>query len=206
MSFPGYPVRSRAAQVAAMLLALSAVGLVSGCDSDDESAGADATTEDGASSGAGTASAERIRARIIGNTVGGTMSPDSSYTEYYAEDGTIHGPGYEAEWRIDGEEGRLLRRAWPTLYPVNANQAGPEIVVLDGVETIRLRSHWPGEGWIDGFHLATVSERGAVDGSELDEDRGAGAPEIYSDRLPQAIEITLEIRKVGRITLVEYMQ
>ena len=103
MSFPGYPVRSRAAQVAAMLLALSAVALVSGCDSDDETAGADATTEDGASSGAGTASAERIRARIIGNTVGGTMSPDSSYTEYYAEDGTIHGPGYEAEWRIDGD-------------------------------------------------------------------------------------------------------
>lgn len=91
--------------VLGLLIALSA-GLA-GCDSGDSSDGATPASETPAAAEPATdtmADAAAIRERIIGNTVTGTMSPDSAYTEFYAPDGTIHGAGYEARWTIESDE------------------------------------------------------------------------------------------------------
>lgn len=58
-------------------------------------------------SGAGadhdTLSGSEIEALIAGNTVGGAMAESGEYTEYYAEDGTIHGDGYTGEWTVEDD-------------------------------------------------------------------------------------------------------
>ncbi|MDX1402634.1 MAG: hypothetical protein R3245_11985, partial [Kiloniellales bacterium] len=48
------------------------------------------------------ASGSEISKAISGNTVQGTMVDSSSYTEFYATDGTIKGDGYSGVWRIRG--------------------------------------------------------------------------------------------------------
>ncbi|MFN4131127.1 MAG: hypothetical protein ACK4GC_15125 [Paracoccaceae bacterium] len=48
------------------------------------------------------ASADAIRAAIVGNTVQGSMIASGGFTEYYAPDGAIHGPDYRGEWTING--------------------------------------------------------------------------------------------------------
>ena len=47
------------------------------------------------------ADAGKIRASIIGNTVQGDMN--GPYTEYYTEDGVVHGKDYKAQWSIEGD-------------------------------------------------------------------------------------------------------
>ncbi|MES1924793.1 hypothetical protein [Salinisphaera sp. T31B1] len=93
---PRWPIQCLIVGVLALAL--------SGCDSNDnaESPASDAE-QPSATTADGMATEATIRARIIGNTVAGTMSPDSRYTEYYAPDGTIHGAGYTADWRIEGD-------------------------------------------------------------------------------------------------------
>ncbi|MGF1503278.1 MAG: hypothetical protein ACFBSD_15840 [Paracoccaceae bacterium] len=44
-----------------------------------------------------------IRTIVSGNTVEGSMLASGRYTEFYAEDGTIRGDGYQAAWSIDGD-------------------------------------------------------------------------------------------------------
>lgn len=112
-------------------------------------------------------------------------------------------PRQRAEWRLDPNTNRLMRRAWPTLYPVSNNQAGPEIAVLDDVQGLKLRSYWKGSGWIDGLAPASARRK---EQAGMDGDRLSAAPEVYSDALPRAVEITLITRDHGRITLVEYFQ
>ncbi|MDO8883503.1 MAG: hypothetical protein U0934_21320 [Pseudotabrizicola sp.] len=46
------------------------------------------------------ASADAIRASIVGNTVRGSMVASGGFTEYYAPDGAIRGPDYSGEWSI----------------------------------------------------------------------------------------------------------
>ncbi|WP_103332193.1 hypothetical protein [Pseudotabrizicola formosa] len=48
------------------------------------------------------ASADAIRAAIVGNTVRGSMVASGGFTEYYAPDGAIRGPDYSGQWSIDG--------------------------------------------------------------------------------------------------------
>ena len=48
------------------------------------------------------ASADAIRAAIVGNTVRGSMLASGGFTEYYAPDGAIRGPDYSGEWSIKG--------------------------------------------------------------------------------------------------------
>ncbi len=48
------------------------------------------------------ASAEAIRAALVGNTVQGSMVASGGFTEYYAPDGAIRGPDYSGEWSISG--------------------------------------------------------------------------------------------------------
>lgn len=50
-----------------------------------------------------TLSGSEIEALIAGNTVGGAMAESGEYTEYYAEDGTIHGDGYTGEWTVEDD-------------------------------------------------------------------------------------------------------
>ncbi|WP_353176263.1 hypothetical protein [Salinisphaera sp. T5B8] len=78
--------------------------IVSGCGSDDESTSGPDDTTSNAEASSGFVDADTIRERVIGNTVTGTMSPDSAYTEFYAPDGTIHGPSYEARWTIKDDQ------------------------------------------------------------------------------------------------------
>jgi len=99
------------------LAGLFAAGVIAlaltGCGSNDDAADTQAANEspstsdnastDSAEPGSAMAKGEQIRERISGNTVSGTMDPESTYTEYYAPDGTIHGASYQAKWNIDGD-------------------------------------------------------------------------------------------------------
>lgn len=100
----------------AVLGILCAVALLAlgACDGGDPSSGqgGEEKTDSAATNESSSADTERagnmadaatIKDRIIGNTVAGTMSPDSAYTEYYAPDGSIHGAGYQARWQLDGD-------------------------------------------------------------------------------------------------------
>lgn len=49
------------------------------------------------------ATGEAIRAAISGNTVQGTMSDASAYTEFYAADGMIKGKDYTGAWTIEAD-------------------------------------------------------------------------------------------------------
>jgi hypothetical protein len=49
------------------------------------------------------ASADAIRAAIIGNTVEGAMSASGGYAEYYAADGTIRAADYQGRWSFAGK-------------------------------------------------------------------------------------------------------
>ncbi len=85
---------------------------MAGCGSSDDSqenqpAGDTSTMSsenDASAKQGGMADGQQIRDRIIGNTVAGTMSPDSTYTEFYAADGTIRGASYTAKWTVDGDK------------------------------------------------------------------------------------------------------
>lgn len=50
------------------------------------------------------ASADALRAAIIGNTVEGAMAASGAYAEFYAPDGTIHAADYAGHWEIRGAE------------------------------------------------------------------------------------------------------
>ena len=109
-------------------------------------------------------------------------------------------------WRFEAGAQRLTRQAWPTLYPVSADQQGPPVPVLDGVKGLGLRSFWTGQGWVEGLRMPGGTQITET-ASSGDDDRTEGAaPEIYSDALPNAVEITLETKDFGQIVLLEYFQ
>ena len=109
------------------------------------------------------------------------------------------------DWRYDPQKERLTRQAWPTLYPVNASQQGPEVAVLEGITGLSTRSYWSGQGWLPGLRSNQRGEPAEI--KTGDGDRAGGvAPEVYSGTLPRAVEITLETRDFGEITLLEYLQ
>lgn len=91
--------RRRSVVMAGAALALAAV-LTAGCEGEDSSA----TGSEAGSAGKPTpAGADTIRERIVDHTVTGTMGAESNYSEYYAPDGTVHGPSYEARWTIEDD-------------------------------------------------------------------------------------------------------
>lgn len=98
---------------AASVLALALVGCGNNNDEADETQGSgdsatamsdSSTSGDNADANTEMATGQQIKDRIIGNTVSGTMDPESTYTEFYADDGTIHGASYQAKWSIDGDQ------------------------------------------------------------------------------------------------------
>lgn len=108
-----------------------------------------------------------------------------------------------AEWRLDAATGRLTRRLWPTLYPVDAGQAGPEVTVLEGLRGLALRSYWPGEGWQPGLGGTGLFR---APPSTSDGDGPSIGPALYAGTLPRAVEITLDTETWGEITLLEFLQ
>ncbi|WP_412552898.1 type II secretion system protein GspJ [Shimia sp. MIT1388] len=107
------------------------------------------------------------------------------------------------EWRFGLSSGHILRRRWATLTPLNASALGPEVVIMEGVREIRLRSYWGELGWVDGLRLpiAAVKEPGA-----LDADGGPVATTAFSSDLPDGVEITLVTEAHGEIVIVEALK
>jgi hypothetical protein len=64
------------------------------------------------------ATAEAIRATIIGNTVQGGMSDGTAYTEFYATDGTIRGKDYTGAWTLEGDRMCFAYGEAPTCFGV----------------------------------------------------------------------------------------
>lgn len=64
------------------------------------------------------ATADAIRATIIGNTVQGGMSDGTAYTEFYAIDGTIKGKDYTGLWTLDGDRMCFAYGEAPTCFGV----------------------------------------------------------------------------------------
>lgn len=112
------------------------------------------------------------------------------------------GLALRVEYRWDAEAGRLWRREWQTAWPASAAARGPEMEVLTGVTGLRLRSYWTGIGWVEGLRFAALEEMSAG-GPAADEDGERASAEVYSDLVPQAVEITLETESFGRVRLLE---
>jgi len=115
-------------------------------------------------------------------------------------------PKQRVTWRFDHDQQRLTRAVWPTLYPASATQQGPEVSALEGVTGLILRSYWTGQGWGVGLHPPEDQQAGGSAASGDDDRAGGTVPEVYSDALPRAIEITLQTRDFGQIVLLEYFQ
>lgn len=107
------------------------------------------------------------------------------------------------EWRLQGDV--LQRRSWPVLTPALASSRSPAQEVMTGVRALRLRSYWPGLGWVTGASSAgpAAGSAGAV---ALDGDNSVAALEVYSSTLPLAVELTLETYGLGEITLIETLK
>ena len=116
-------------------------------------------------------------------------------------------PGmHRLSWVLDPGTGRLTRRSWPTLWPARADQQGPEVVVFREIEALRLRSYWVGYGWLKGTRPPEGISAGVSGAGGEDGDQTNAAPEVYSDLLPQALEVTVIHRRHGAITLIEALQ
>ncbi|MCR9272934.1 MULTISPECIES: type II secretion system protein GspJ [Mameliella] len=119
-----------------------------------------------------------------------------------ALDGTT-APFQRVEWRYDRATGGLSRASWPVSAPASAAQRNPDRVFLTGVESVRLRSYWEVQGWVEGAGAGLVGP--AADAPDaLDEDRTfARVANLYSDVLPSAVELTFNLDGLGEIRLLE---
>ena len=50
------------------------------------------------------ASADAIRAALVGNTVEGSMAASGGYAEYYAADGGLRAADYSGRWAVKGDK------------------------------------------------------------------------------------------------------
>lgn len=142
-------------------------------------------------------SALSFRNGVLALSAGGQPGLDSTA----AASGTGSPPGLQRiEWQLAG--GRLSRRFWTALTPAAAAARQPQMPVLEGVTGLHLRSYWEGTGWRSGVQpLALPPGPGSIDS-----DQAGAAPEVYSSILPLAVEVTLDTRAFGRITLVETLK
>lgn len=118
---------------------------------------------------------------------------------------TDHGSAglHRIEWQLQNE--RLSRRIWPALTPARATAQNPAMPVLEGVTGLRLRSYWETQGWVDGVAPTTLQPTPDT-GHASDGDHSGPAPEIYSSTVPLALELILETRNFGRLSLVETLK
>jgi len=112
---------------------------------------------------------------------------------------------HRVQWRLEPGSGRLLRRVWPVLTPASASAAQPEVAYFSTVRSFTLRSHWPQLGWVDGADSGVLDS--APEPEAGDSDGGLVAQSsLYSDTLPQAVELTLQIDGLGPVRLLQVLQ
>ncbi|WP_323783830.1 type II secretion system protein GspJ [Thalassovita sp.] len=149
--------------------------------------------------GAAPQSALRFRQGVFAITVGGQPvlrpGPDGILPDH---------ANIRVEYRLEPSNQTLFRRNWAALTPARAEALSPETVVLTGVTGLRLRSYWDETGWIDGV----APPAGVQTGNEAssDGDVAGPAPEVYSDTLPDAVELTLDTENYGSVTLLEALK
>lgn len=118
----------------------------------------------------------------------------------------VRGRGlHRVEWRLDPAGQQLLRRIWPVLYPASGRSAQPEVTYLSGVRRMAVRSYWPKTGWAQGVDNGQPREAPDPGGGDGDGSLAVVA-QNYSDTLPEAVELTLEIGTFGTIVLVESLR
>lgn len=109
---------------------------------------------------------------------------------------------HRVDWRLDVARQQLRRRVWPVLSPASEQSVSPEVVYLSGVTGLSLRSNWPELGW-----LAGVSSSAPLVAPELAGGDGDGVltrlADSYSDVLPEALELSLQIEGLGSVVLFE---
>jgi hypothetical protein len=76
------------------------------------------------------ATADQIRAAIVGNTVQGDMSDGTAYTEFYGADGTIKGKDYSGTWTFDADRMCFAYGADPICFDVAI--AGDKVTWMSG--------------------------------------------------------------------------
>lgn len=138
-------------------------------------------------------------------SVPGQVEMSVTITQAYAPLNTGQLAG-RVEYRLDAASGTLRRAEWATAWPVNNAARGPDVVVMEGVRALRLRSFWGGTGWINGAQPAHLQAALAQQRSSEGQDVAQFAPEVYSDVLPLAVEITLVTDQFGEIVIMEALQ
>ncbi|WP_375257064.1 type II secretion system protein GspJ [Citreimonas sp.] len=103
---------------------------------------------------------------------------------------------HRVEYRLDG--GVLVRAAWPSLIPAEPGARHDAMIVARDVTGLRLRTHWPRIGWIDGARPPLDSASAPTAG---DADRAGPAPEVYSSALPDAVEVVLTLDGIGDVPI-----
>lgn len=112
-------------------------------------------------------------------------------------------PFQRVEWRFDRASGALSRASWPVTAPASVAQRSPDRVLLTGVDGVRLRSYWEGQGWVDGA-AGLLAGPVPVGPDALDEDRAfARVANLYSAALPSAVELIFTLDGLGEIRLLE---
>ena len=112
---------------------------------------------------------------------------------------------HRVEWRLDRSHQQLMRRVWPVLSPTSPQAASPEVAYLSGVTGLSLRSLWPQLGWLPG--VTSTAPRAAPDLGGGDRDGVlTRLADSYSDTLPQAVELHLQIKGLGRVSLLEMVR
>ncbi|SMP05738.1 prepilin-type N-terminal cleavage/methylation domain-containing protein [Shimia sagamensis] len=110
---------------------------------------------------------------------------------------------HRVSWRIQPRSGLFSRQRWSTLTPLNSTALGPEVPVLNGVISIRMRSYWGELGWVNGLRPPLQAVQSAPN---QDEDSGSNATVAYSSGLPDGVEITLVTEKHGELVLLESLK
>lgn len=109
---------------------------------------------------------------------------------------------HRVEWRLDRRRGQMMRRVWPVLSPGNAQVVQPEVAYLSGVTDMELRSLWPQLGWLPGVVSTAPQVAPDLGGGDSDGVMLRLA-DSYSDTLPEAVELHLQIKGLGQLRLLE---
>ncbi|PCJ04065.1 MAG: hypothetical protein COB16_11530 [Rhodobacteraceae bacterium] len=112
---------------------------------------------------------------------------------------------HRVEWRLDVARQQLMRRVWPVLSPSSDQSVSPEVGYLSGVTDLGLRSLWPQLGWLPGVVSSAPRAAPELGGGDTD---GVliRLADSYSDTLPEAVELILQIEGLGPVRLLEGMR
>lgn len=112
---------------------------------------------------------------------------------------------HRVQWRLDVARQQLMRRVWVVLSPASEQALSPEVAYLSGVSGFGLRSLWPQLGWLPGVASGvppTAPELGGGDGDGV----MIRLADSYSDTLPEALELSLQIDGLGPLRLLQALR